>query len=183
MANPITNEANIQHLQKCVEDLAKHIADQFQRINTVSSGNPEYDITHLNTTVKTDLVAAINSIFSIKNPQKRVSLGRGFDDTDNCYDLIFDSPVPITMSVPSNLIERFECGMFNEGNGAVQFVSNNSQLLLPDGFLLEKNKVATLFKILDEDNQVIKGELSGFARGHMGAYINTFSTVTGTLTS
>jgi len=161
MANPTTNEQNIKILKQCIDALAVEIGNQFQRINTVSSGNPEYDITHLETTIKTDLVAAINSLVTIKNPQKIVVSARNFAEDDNCYDLIFRSPTDITMTVPQFLVERFECGMYNEGPGNVSFAVANGtvNLDLPDGSVLPPKKVATLFKILDENNQIIKGEL------------------------
>lgn len=160
MANPQTNEKNIQILKECIDELAKAIGDQFQRINTVSSGNPEYNIDHLETVVKTNLVAAINSLVTIKNPQRLVQSGRLFAENDNCYDLIFRSASDIVMEVPNFTTERFECGMYNEGPGNVSFVAQSgANLDLPDGTVLEAKKVATLFKILNENNQVIKGEL------------------------
>jgi hypothetical protein len=100
-------------------------------------------------------------LITIRNPQKRVTLGRLFNNTDDGYDIIFDSAVDITMYVPSALIERFTCGMFNEGAGIVTFIKVvGTQMNAPDGFKLPQGKVATMFKILAEDNQVLKGELT-----------------------
>lgn len=164
MANPITNEQNILELKRCLEALAIEVGNQFQRINTISSGNPEFNIDHLETTIKTDLVAAINSLVWVKNPQKIVSVSRAFnsipDESDNCFDIIFRAPADIIMEIPDDLEDRFECGMYNEGPGNISFVAQSGvNLDTPDGIILPPKKVATLFKILDENNHVLKGEL------------------------
>lgn len=161
MANPRTNAENIEHLKQCVEALANVVGDQFQRVNTVSSGNPEFNIEHLITDVKTDLVAAINSLYSVKNDQEIITNSTLLNETHNCKQIIFRSATPITIQIPEFSTARFNCEFFNEGEGVVTFIKQNASVNLntPDGTALPQEKVACLFKILDENNQVLKGEL------------------------
>lgn len=160
MANAQTNEENIVILKKCIDKLAIEVGNQFQRINTVSSGNPEFNISSLETSVTSSLVAAINSLVFVQNDQLRIESGRLFLETDNNKDLIFKSDEDIIMEIPNFETERFSCGMYNEGPGNVFFVpEEQTNLVLMDGNILRVNKVATLFKILNENNQILKGEL------------------------
>jgi len=159
MANPITNAENIERLTECVEALANAVGDQFQRINTVSSGNPRFEIDHLITDVKTDLVAAINSLYMPKNPQLIIESSQIITEEMNCFDLIFRSATNLIIEIPNFTTERFSAGLFNEGPGQVSFVNSPGiNVNYADGTILLPKKVGTIFKILNENNQVLKGE-------------------------
>ena len=93
------------------------------------------------------------------NLQKIVTASYPIVSADNNYTIIFQPTAPITITVNNNLIDKFTCDFYNDSAFDVTFVAGTATLNMPDGTILEQDKVCALIKVMATNNYKLKGEL------------------------
>jgi len=105
------------------------------------------------------LIASIN--INNGKKQKLVDADYTITSLDDEYDIVFNSAIDITITVEDVLIDSFNCNFFNNAAGAANFVAAvGTNLNSPDGvgMSLTQNKVGAMFKIMNLNDHVLKGE-------------------------
>lgn len=96
----------------------------------------------------------------IINPlQKEITVDYTLLPTDKGI-LLFNSATPITITIDNTLPDKHELQFYNRGAGLVTFLAGTGVIISVDGLTLETGKVATIFKYLDTNEYILKGELA-----------------------